>query len=147
MHDGRFYAKEVSVQITFTGPVTNLPGEADVEVIFSDGVQNCAVVVGTGGFQVSSQVHCFSGYPDLVYLFPGPAEVRAAGLDHSYQGVDVPLFVLVIQIVGNRVIQGGAFSQPLGTAEAGFNGTFVLINGIETEDDVSQKKIDVPQIS
>ena len=70
MHDRGFDAKQVGIEVAFRGPVANLPGKADIELVLGDRVKLGAVFVGTGRLRVKRPGSSFPSPQKPYRLFP-----------------------------------------------------------------------------
>ncbi len=132
-----FDAEEIGVEIVLGDPIADLALQAGVELVLGDGFEDRAPGVGGGSFRVVGHVHRLRGDGDLVDFFPRPLEVRAARRDDAHLRITIPLALLVIEGLGDGVVDRGRNTDAFGPAEAGFHGPFVLIDRVETGDHVA----------
>ena len=137
VRDRAIDAEEIRVEIVLADPIADLALQAGVELVFGHRLEDRAAGVGGGRFRVVGHVHRLRGDVDLVDFFPGPFEVRAAGRDDTNLRITIPLALLLIEGLGDGVVDRGRSSHAFGPSEPGFHGPFVLIDREETSDHVA----------
>ena len=130
-------AEEIGVEILLGDPIADLAVQAGEELILRDSFEDRAPGVGGGRFGVVGHVHRLRGDVDLVDFFPGPLEVRTAGGDDTDLRITIPLALLLIEGLGDGVVDRGRNTNAFGSSEPGFHGPFVLIDREETRDHVA----------
>jgi hypothetical protein len=77
-----------------------------------------------------------------VDLLPRHFEIRAAGHDHAYLRILITLLFFIIQWITDWIRGGESPGNALRAAEAGFYRAFILVDGLNSAGNTTQKKPD-----
>lgn len=138
--DGVANSEEEGVEIPFGDAVAELAGEAGVQLIFRDGVEDGAVLVGFGCLGVEGHIDGLRGDVHFVDLFPRPFEIRTSRRNDTEDGRIVTFAFFGGEGLGNGVIENGIRPDAFGATEGSFHRAFVLIDGVKPGEEVAQEK-------
>src|SRR5262249_50638517 len=133
-------SKQVAVKVSLADSIPDLALEPGVELVFGDGFQNRASLIGRRRLGVERHIHRLRRDAHLINALPRPFEIGSSGRDYAYLRKIIATLFLLVERSGDRIRSNGGIANTLGTPEAGFYGAFVLVDCIDAGNEVSNQK-------
>ena len=140
MHHRPFDAEQVGVKVLVANAVSNLSGQAGIELVLGDRLEHLPALVGGGGLDVQCHVDGLGGDGDFVNAFPRPSEIGPSRRDDANLRVGVTVAFLGSDALGDGIIEDGPVRDAVGAPKDGLHRTFVLVHGVNASHQVAQEK-------
>jgi hypothetical protein len=124
----------------FRDRVTQLAGEASIELILGHGFEDLIIIIRARAFGIEGDVERLRGHRDFIYALPWQFEIRSARTDDAKLRVGVTFFLLLVQRLRNGIFERRA-AETFGAAERGDDRALILVDGIDAGQDCPHDKV------